>query len=183
VASTATAPPPPSKPPPSTAVLPGIVSADNRPINFDALNPGEFDGDAFVSRGVRFLAEKGAPLIAKSEPNMVMPANYKHVLLLGGERTTSLTISFDEPVRRFAVTRIGTRGGASVPTWTLDALNAEGKVVASAGEEHGLPKTPKTFSVRGSAIVKVRLQTDNRVGDATWATWNSLPVAEFEIER
>jgi len=170
-------------PPPSTAELPGIVPPDNRPINFDALRAGNFPLNTFVSRGVRFVAEKGEPLIAKAEPNMVLPADHKNVLLLGGEHVTSLIITFDEPIRRFGVTRIGTRGGASVPTWTLDALNAEGKVVSSAGEEHGLPKTPKTFSVRGNAIVRVRLQTDNRFGNGTWATWSSLPVAEFEIER
>jgi hypothetical protein len=29
----------------------------------------------------------------------------------------------------------------------------------------------------------VQLRTDNRFGDGTWATWNSLPVAEFKITR
>ena len=65
----------------------------------------------------------------------------------------------------------------------IQLLVADEKVVASAGEEHGLPKTPQAFSVSGSAVVKVRLSTDNRFGNTVWATWNSLPVAEFEIER
>jgi hypothetical protein len=65
------------------------------------------------------------------------------VLLVSGERVTSLTIAFKTPIKRFSLTRIGTAGGASVPTWTLDAFDSEGKVVESAGEEHGLPQMPQ----------------------------------------
>jgi hypothetical protein len=96
---------------------------------------------------------------------------------------TLLTITFNAPIKRFSLTRIGTAGGASVPTWTLDAYDSEGKVVASTGEEHGLPPQPRQVSVEGSGIVRVQLGTDNRFGDATWATWNSLPVAELKVKR
>ena len=164
--------PPPFNPPAEGAVF-----------NFDALPPGAFAVNAFAARGVRFVAEKGEPLVFDAEPNMILPGDRRKVLLLGGEHVTSLTITFDEPVRRFGLTRIGTRGGASVPTWKLEAFDADGKVVASANEERGLPKTPQAFSVSGSAVVKVRLSTDNRFGNTVWATWSSLPVAEFEIER
>ena len=63
---------------------------------------------------------------------MLLPHGRQQVLLLAGEeRVTWLTIAFDVPVKRFSLTRIGTRDGASIPTW---------------------------------------------------ATWNSLPVAEFELD-
>jgi hypothetical protein len=75
------------------------------------------------------------------------------------------------------------RYGASVPTWTLEAYDSEGKVVGSAGEERGLPPKPQRFSIEGYGIVRVRLSTDNRFGSGTGATWNSLPVAEFETGR
>ena len=159
------------------------VRRDSGPINFDAQKPGDLPANAFAARGVRFAAEKGVPQIFAAQPNMILPAGRVHVFMVGGATVTALTITFDEPIRRFGLTRIGTGGGASVPTWMLDAYDASGKVVASAGEEHGLPKTPQAFSVSDSAIVKVRLSTDNRFGNTVWATWNSLPVAEFEIER
>ncbi|MBV9299248.1 MAG: hypothetical protein JO066_09745 [Verrucomicrobia bacterium] len=87
------------------------------------------------------------------------------------------------PISRFSLTRIGTGGGAYVPTWKLDAFNSEGKVVGSAGEEHGLPPVPQQFSVEGDSIVRVQLSTDNRLGSETWATWNSLPVVELKFDH
>src|SRR5207302_7810145 len=105
------------------------------------------------------------------------------VLLLGGEKVTSLTLNFSSPIHGFALLRVGASGGASLPTWELEAYDRDGKLLDSTGEQHGLPKTPQKFSVRGKGIVRVQLKTDNRYGDSTWATWNSLPVAEFEIEQ
>ena len=176
VTTTTTLQPNPEPPPPD-------LPSDGITFNFDALPPGAFAVNAFAARGVRFVTEKGAPLLLEAEANMILPGDRRKVLLLGGEHVTSLTISFDEPIRRFGLTRIGTRGGASVPTWKLEAFDANGKVVASANEERGLPKTPQEFFVRGAAITKVRLTTNNRFGNTVWATWSSLPVAEFEIER
>jgi hypothetical protein len=155
-----------------------------RTLHFDTLKPGEIVlTDVFAGSGVRFIQGKGSPIIAVPEHNMVLPHGRKQVLLVGGERVTSLTIAFDPPIRRFSLTRIGTRGGSSVPTWTLDAFDSEGRVVASAGEEHGLPPEPRQFAVEGNKIVRVQLSTDNRFGEIAWATWNSLPVAEFEFVR
>jgi hypothetical protein len=174
----------PAAPPrPDRPIAPQAAPPVNGPIHFDAEKLGTFAANTFAQRGVRFVAEKGEPLVMAAEANMVVPGDHKQVLLLGGERVTSLAIHFDHPLRRLGLKRIGTRGGASVPTWTLQAFDASGKVIASTGENRGLPQTPQTFSVSGPGIVSVRLQTDNRHGDSTWATWNSLPVAEFEIER
>ncbi|MBA2564814.1 MAG: hypothetical protein H0V09_05250 [Gemmatimonadetes bacterium] len=133
--------------------------------------------------GVDFVRGNGAPGVYRPEPNMVLPAGRKQVLLVAGERTTSLTIGFRTPIRRFSLARIGTAGGASVPTWKLEGFDGAGNVVGSTGEEHGLPRTPQQFSIEGAGIVRVVLSTDNRSGEGTWATWNSLPVAEFRFKR
>jgi hypothetical protein len=159
------------------------TEAASNVLTFDKLDAGVLPPDAFVDRGVRFVPGKGEPGVYKSERNMVLPPGRKNVLLLAGERETSLTITFKTSIKRFSLTRIGAAGGASVPTWTLDAFDSEGKVVGSAGEEHGLPKMPRQFSVKGDAIVRVQLSTDNRFGEGTWATWNSLPVVELEFEH
>jgi hypothetical protein len=63
----------------------------------------------------------------------------------------------------------------------LDAYDSGGKVVGSAGEENGLPPKPQQFSIEGYGIVPVQLSTDNRFGSGTWATWNSLPVADSRL--
>ena len=114
---------------------------------------------------------------------MVLPAGRKQVLLVAGERVTSLTIVFNTPIRSFSLTRAGTAGGASVPTWKMEAFDGADNRVGSTGEEHGLPPTPQQFSINGDGIVRVVLSTDNRYGEGTWATWNSLPVAQFEFKR
>ena len=152
-------------------------------VSFDEIEPGPLSRDAFASLGVQLLQGQGAPGVYKPEPNMVLPKGRHQVLLVAGDRETSLTIAFNPPIERFGVTRIGTAGGASVPTWTLRAYDTEGTVIDSTGEEHGLPSTPRQVSVEGRSIVQVQLGTDNRFGDGTWATWNSLPVAEFKITR
>jgi hypothetical protein len=113
---------------------------------------------------------------------MVLPEGRTQVLLVGGDRVTSLTFAFNAPISRFGLIRIGTAGGASVPTWQLDAYDSSGKLIDSTGEEHGLPAAPQRFFVEGGNIARVQLNTDNRFGDATWATWNSLPIVELEIE-
>jgi RNase P/RNase MRP subunit p29 len=139
--------------------------------------------DAFKSAGVRWTLGEGDPRIDAPEPNMIVPSGRRRLLVLVGGPVTSLALEFTPPVKRFSLTRIGTEGGASIPTWTLEAFDARGKKVGAAGEEHGLPPQPQRFSVAGDGIVRAVLRTDNRFGEGTWATWNSLPVVEFEIER
>jgi hypothetical protein len=116
-------------------------------------------------------------------PEMVMPAGRKRVLMVGGGPQTTVTLVFDPPLSRFSLTRIGVTKGASVPTWKLEALDRRGNVLASADEIHGLYEQPRKVSVAGRNISRVRLSSDNRFGTGTWATYNSLPVAEFEAER
>jgi len=167
--------------PGSTGINP---SPNKTTFNFDALNPGKFATDTFISQGVRFAREKGEALIMDVEPNMVVAGDHRHVLLLGGgERVTALTVQFDQPLQRVSITRIGTRGGASVPTRTLKAFDSRGQVVSFTGETHWLPKEPKAFSLTGQGIVKILLETDNRFGNGAWATWSSLPLVEMEIQR
>jgi hypothetical protein len=159
------------------------ASAAAQTLAFSRLAPGALAPNAFGRSGLRFVPGQGAPGVYAREPNMVLPKGRDRVLLVAGERVTSLTMTFDPPVRHFSLTRIGTAGGASVPTWTLRAFDRAGRVVASAGEEHGLPPQPRRVSLEGRAIVRVQLDTDNRWGGGTWATWNSLPVVELEIAR
>jgi hypothetical protein len=110
-------------------------------------------------------------------------ATRKRVLMARDERITSLSITFDQPVQRFGLVRIGTRGGASTPPWTMTGYDRNGTMIGRVGEEHGLPPEPKEFSVGGGAIARVELRSDNRYGQGTWATWNSLPVTHFILQR
>jgi len=152
-------------------------------LHFDEHWLGWLWTNAFKSGGVRWIQGEGDPRVVEPEPNMVLPKGRKQLLMLVGGPVTDLTLRFTPPVKRFSLTRIGTGGGASVPTWTMEAFDARGKQVDTAGEEHGLPPQPQQFSVAGVGIVRVVLSTDNRDGQGTWATWNSLPVVEFELER
>lgn len=172
-----------SKPAPGAAAPGPRASAAAQTLAFSRLAPGALAPNAFGRSGLRFVPGQGAPGVYAREPNMVLPKGRDRVLLVAGERVTSLTMTFDPPVRHFSLTRIGTAGGASVPTWTLRAFDRAGRIVASAGEEHGLPPQPRRVSLEGRAIVRVQLDTDNRWGGGTWATWNSLPVVELEIAR
>lgn len=164
----------------NTAPKPTTASRDQI-LHFDQLAVGPLPADAFRSEGVSIRAGNGIPGIFTAEPNMVLPPGRKQVLLLGGSVVTSLTLSFATPVSSFSLLRIGTAGGASVPTWRADAFDGANKLVGSVGETHGLPATVQQFSIGGEGIVRVVLATDNRFGEGTWATWNSLPVVEFEV--
>lgn len=165
------------------AAPPPVQAAREQRLHFDGLAEGPLPAGLFEQAGVRIVQGNGAPGIYASGPNMVLPTGRSKVLLLAGERTTALTLRFDTPIKRFDLTRIGTAGGASVPTWTLQAFDGAGKLVDSTGEQHGVPARPQKFSVDGANIVRVELRTDNRHGESTWATWNSLPVAELAFER
>jgi hypothetical protein len=150
---------------------------------FDRIQTGALPADAFKASGVQIVGARGLPAVYNIEPNMVAPPQSSRVLLIAGDRVTSLVFTFSAPIKRFTIIRIGTTGGASVPTWRMQAYNQEGKVIDSAGEQHGLPKQPQEFAVKGSNIVKVQLDTDNRLGTGTWATWNCLPLVSFGLER
>jgi hypothetical protein len=162
---------------------PSIKQIASDVITFDQLTPGPLSEEAFADRGIHFATGKGAPGVYESEPNMILPPPCKRVLLLANEHVTSFSITFDAPVHRFAVSRIGTSGGASIPTWRMTGYDSNGKVIGATGEEHGLPSRPQYFAVKGAGIVRVELTTDNRHGEGTWATWSSLPVAAFGIDR
>jgi hypothetical protein len=152
-------------------------------INFNDLAAGPISNDAFADRGLHLRKGKGSPGIYPGEPNMAIPFPYRNVLLLADERVTSLTIVFDNPVKRFALVRVGATGGASIPTWTMKAYNDNGKLIGSVGEKHGLPSAAKPFAVEGTGIARVEITTDNRNGSGTWATWSSLPIAAFGFDR
>lgn len=165
---------------------PGTVSSPppmigEQTLHFDDLPAGVLPADTFRSVGMN-IASGAAAGIHASVPGMVLPAGRKQVLLVAGGPTTSLTMAFDVPIKRFGLTRIGTAGGASVPTWKLEAFDSTGSLVGVTGEEHDLPLTPRQFSIAGNGIVRVVLSTDNRWGEGTWATWNSLPVAELAFQ-
>lgn len=152
-------------------------------VAFDTLNPGPLPADAFEAAGGRILDCNGTPVVADAAPAMVVPAGHRHILLVEGGRDTSLTLGFDPPLKRFSLTRVGLINGASIPTWALNAFDRGGKELATAGEQHGSYQQPRQVSVSGAGIARVRLSTDNRFGEGTWATYNSLPVAEIEVER
>jgi hypothetical protein len=175
--ATSTPGPPPATdiPKPSAAAPPNGAFV----LAFDQFE-GRLPGEAFAADGVRILGEA---TVAEAGPEMVLPFGLHRVLMVSGGRQTTVTLVFDPPLSRFSLTRIGATKGASVPTWKVEALDRRGQVLASAGETHGLYEQPRKLSVEGSNIGRVRLSSDNRFGNGTWATYNSLPVAEFEAER
>ena len=89
------------------------------------------------------ISIQNAPTIMNAGPEMVLPAGRTHVFMITGDRTTSVTFSFDRPVKKFSLTRVGVINGASVPTWKLEALDAQGGVLDSVGETHGLYQQPR----------------------------------------
>ena len=186
--------PSPRPPPPlqsTPAVSPGDIAEEpidvgqmaSKTVTFENLQTGALPMDAFAKDGIRFKEGKGKPGVYTAEPNMFLPPPCKKVLLLAGERVTSLTIRLDPPVKRFALYRIGTAGGASTPTWTMMAYNRKGDPVGATGEGHSLPSRPMYYGIDAEGIVRVELSTDNRYGGGTWATWNSLPIAGFGFDR
>jgi hypothetical protein len=152
-------------------------------VTFDELPAGPISADVFSIHGIRLVKGKGTPTVFKSEPNMVLPRPCQSVLMVGDVHVTSVTVMLDPPVKRFSLYRIGTRGGASTPTWKMMAYNKAGKVVGSTGEIHGLPKQPMYFGIDADSIAWVEISTDNRQGAGTWATWSSLPIAGFGFDR
>lgn len=183
-ASIPTSPAPPAATVPASSAEPtDLGQMASRTVNFNQLPTGPLALDAFASEGLRLQKGKGEPGVYALEPNMRPPAPCQKVMLLGGERVTAFTILLDPPAKRFALYRIGTANGASVPTWKMTAYSAKGKSLGSTGETHGLPAEPKDFGVDAEGIARVEITTDNRYGSGTWATWNSLPIANFSFNR
>lgn len=171
---------PPTKQAPAEPPLPSTLQR----LDFDRYPLGPLPPDAFAGTGVRIVQRDGVPgIYAADAASMRLPDGRSQVLLVAGQRTTALTFEFATPVRRFSLTRIGTAGGASVPTWSLQAFDGKGEILGATGAEYGLPPAPEQFSIDAAGIAKVVLSTDNRFGEGTLATWNSLPVAEFAFER
>lgn len=167
----------------TTEEPPHVGQMASQIVTFDELLPGPIAADAFSLHGINLVKRKGTPTVFKAEPNMVLPSPCRNVLLVGDTHVTSLSIELDPPVRRFSLYRIGTRGGASTPTWKMMAYDKRGKVLGSTGEIHGLPSQPGYFGIDGENIARVEISTDNRQGSGTWATWSSLPIAGFGFDR
>lgn len=167
----------------TTEEPPHVGQMASQIVTFDELPIGLLAPDVFVKEGLRFVPGKGRPIIFDAEPNMILPRPCTKVMLVGDVHVTSFSVTLDPPVKRFALYRIGTRGGASTPTWKMMAYNAKGKLVGSTGEIHGLPKQPMYFGIDAGNITRVEISTDNRQGTGTWATWSSLPIAGFGFDR
>ncbi|MEY2497853.1 MAG: hypothetical protein QOD12_1409 [Verrucomicrobiota bacterium] len=168
--------PSPDKPPVLTRPQPASLT-------FDQFNAGPVSAGIFVALSARISALQGTLLINNAGPEMVLPAGHNRVFMIGGGPVTSITFSFDRPLKKFGLTRIGVINNASIPTWKLEALDGSGRVLDSIGEVHGLYQQSRQVFVQGTNIITVRLSTDNRYGSGTWATYNSLPVVEFQLER
>lgn len=167
----------------TTEELPYVGQMASQNVIFDEPPVGLLAADAFATQGLRFVPGKGRPIILAAEPNMILPRPCTKVMLVGDVHVTSFSVTLDPPVKRFSLYRIGTRGGASTPTWKMMAYNAKGKLIGSTGEIHGLPKQPMYFGIDGDNITRVEISTDNRQGSGTWATWSSLPIAGFGFDR
>jgi hypothetical protein len=174
--------PAPGTPKPAPVISPSPrVPSRSISIEFERFNPGPLPLDALSSFGVQ-LVSAGTPTIVNAGHEMVLPPGRRHVLGINEGHTTSVTFSFTRPIGKFALVRIGVTNGASVPTWKLEALDRQGRVIDSVGEIHGLYSQPRAVSVSGPEVAAARLSTDNRNGAGTWATYNSLPIAEVQIE-
>jgi hypothetical protein len=176
--------PAPAKPNEPTESPPNLAGHGPRIRTFDNYISGTaLPPDALEFTAGRIAASKGKPMIDTPGPEMVLPAGRERVMLIHGDRETSLTLTFDPPLKRFSLTRVGVIKGASVPAWRLESFDAAGNELESISEEHGLYEQPRTVSLERGAISRVRLLTDNRFGAGTWATYNGLPIAEIEMER
>ena len=133
--------------------------------------------------GLQVRSASGALSIVGATPNMAVGNGRGAVLLMAGGPVTYLELGLARPARQIFLERIGTRNGASVPTWRFEALDQSGRVLDSFDEQHGLPTTALRIELHGQGIVAMRLSTDNRFGAGTWATWNCLPVSELSWEE
>ncbi|MDB6148040.1 MAG: hypothetical protein JWO45_1704, partial [Spartobacteria bacterium] len=133
--------------------------------------------------GFKVRSATGALVIVGATANMVVGHGRTAVLLMKGGPMTGLELDLARPAHKIFLERIGTSKGASVPTWRIEALDKSGQVLDSFGEEHGLPVQARTVELRGQGIARLRLSTDNRFGNSTWATWSCLPISELSWEE
>jgi hypothetical protein len=158
----------------------------NRVVTFDDLPAGDLASDTLARFGIAAVqTAEGSPLVYQASPAQVLPEGRRKILSAGSASTrmSTLTFMFANPLRRFELVRIGVINGGSLPKWKMEALDREGKVVAAAGEgEWGFDQKPKQFSVTGRGIVSVRIEADNRWGNATFATYSALPIVELRLE-
>jgi hypothetical protein len=181
-----------ANPPAATPAIPSSAPFDVHAvvrINFDELQRGFLEPEAFAFKGVRSLKTTGGlPAINDAEPGMIMKPGHRHVLnVRGSDPQTKLIFEFDQPIKRFTLMRIGANP-ASLPTWTLEARDASGRLVNSLSQMRGTRdeariREPAYFTVSASSISSVALAVDNRNGNGTWATYNCLPLVEIEFQR
>lgn len=174
---------------PATAASTPAATTGTTVLNFSQIEPGFLLANAFNAWGISTVSSTGGnTAVNNAERGMVLPPGHTRVLnVRGNSPETSLTFYFAAPIRRFAVTRIGANP-ASLPTWRLEALDANGRTVTSLDQERGATtepriRSPRSFMLRGQGIYRVRLTVDNRSGGGTWATYNSLPITEVEFEK
>lgn len=156
-------------------------------VSFGALRTGKVPTNAFAAAGIRVVGPQ--PVIQNLNLD-AMVVSGRQIRVLGAaatpgeDRMSSLVLQFDRPVRSFSLTRIGVKGGGSLPKWRLEAFNRQGQLVAATGENRfAMPGQPKRFTVSAAEIASVRLTADNRFGNSTWATYSALPVVQFELDR
>ena len=154
-----------------------LVSAE---VDFSREALGTLAANGLVASGIaRIETAEGSVVIAEKNSNMVLPDDRSRVLMLTGTGLqTSLRIRFVRPLSGVGLTCIGVSGGASLPKWRLQALDARGHVLDSTGEDEFAIDVPiRSFSVKGDGITEVVLTTDNRLSDQqAWATYSSLPL-------
>ncbi len=166
--------------------LEGIDQPAQRPadsISMSQLPPGKLSADSFAAAGVQLTSGAGIPALYPVEPSMVVPQDCKNVMLLADKHTTAFTLSMNPGVKRIALQRIGTRNGASLPTWKMTAYDAAGNIVGTVGEQRGLPLEPRIFDIKGTGIARIVIEADNLVNGAPWSTWSSLPITGFTFDR
>lgn len=181
---------PPAKPAPATPSQPTPPStepplANFRKVTFDALTPGgPIANDSLAAQGLSILpGPGGAARVERASDAMTLPEGRSQLLMVvQTPRTSQFSLAFKQPLRRVSVTRIGVIKGGSLPKWRLTALTANGNVLASTGEDDwGFDAQPRTFSVEGDGIDRIKIDVDNRWGNGTYATYSCLPIAEIEL--
>jgi hypothetical protein len=161
----------------------------NVKVNFSDIAPRFLTTDALVPKGIQLVRTKGGRLaVNDGEPGMVFLPGHNRILnVRGSDPQTELAFEFDPPIRKFGLSRIG-GNPASLPTWSLEARDAQNHLLDSAGDFRGAAneariRQPAYYSVKGRGIARVILFVDNREGNGTWATYNSLPLMEIDFER
>ena len=157
------------------AHAPSLRTARAITISLQALPIGILPGDALAAHGIRWENGAGAAMTIQdvTTPRFDdVPEKARQAICampLGADRAMvssrtngnwladARTFRFAEPLRSFAFTRLGVVNGASLARWRLEALDAEGKILATTGEmEFGKDALPRTYGVRADGIRSVR---------------------------